>query len=36
MFFKHALGFLVVFSYAGRNGAPVRKLQTTAGNANLN
>ena len=30
------LGFLVVFFYAGRNGAPARKLQTTAGNANLN
>jgi hypothetical protein len=32
---QRGLGFLVVFFYAGRNGAPARKLQTTAGNANL-
>ena len=33
---KDAVRELRFFFYAGRNGAPARKLQTTAGNANLN
>ena len=33
---KDAVRELSFFFYAEQNGAPVRKLQTTAGNANLN